>query len=110
MNKPISEWPVSIIVAFAMTIGCGYVLNIYWGQMIGDLGEISLPMVYVGVSSIASVGIWIETVRSYKRYQERGYWTQDVPPAEPGKPAWPKKQADSPEPDNKQVKVFKIDE
>jgi hypothetical protein len=110
MNKPIAEWPASLMVAIFITAGCGFVLNSYWPAAADDLFDIGLPQIMIFVSVIVAIGIWFETFRSFKVYQLEKQ-TPSIP-KEDEKMVWPDLPKDSKplEPLGSIGKTYKIDE
>ena len=69
MHKPISEWPASLITAFLVTLGCGFVISVYLNAASDEWGQITLPVVLVASGTVAIIGTWIETVLSFLRWR-----------------------------------------
>jgi hypothetical protein len=112
VNKQITDWPVSLIVAIAVTLGCGFVLNTYWDTAIGDLGDLGLPQIMVLVAGLVALAVWAETFRSYQHYKAQKSATR-VPFVSGQKMNWPEppnKKTTNIEPEHKQIRVFKIDD
>jgi hypothetical protein len=113
MNKPNSEWPVSLVMAIVVTIGCGFVLNTYYGAMMDDLGAISMPMIAVAMAVLASVGMWVEAIRTFKVFKHKALISyKRTQEREQSKMHWPaaKTDANAQEPETQIKRVFKVDE